>query len=221
MQAAVVVEQLQVSRRTLSALEAQVPEAALSAALGKPGARAGLAALGEKIRAVSFEIDCAASSRALAAQRGYCGVEGGSSSADVLRDSAEQGALTKQVAGAQGLITEAGYEEQRQSYTTMAGAARFAAAGENDIANQTDQLANDTRALGKTQAAGDFASSLIKGVAGVASLFTGGASDLLGGLFTGGDGFKAEAPGDSSNPLVINRYGQPGPASSHPLGGLY
>jgi hypothetical protein len=99
------------------------------------------------------------------------GLKTSGSALDVLRDSAEQGALTKQVAGAQGLITEAGYEEQRQSYTTMASSARYAAAGEQDIAGQTDQIANDTRHLGELQQAGDFTSSAIKGAAGIFALF--------------------------------------------------
>lgn len=98
------------------------------------------------------------------------GLKMSGSSLDVLRDSAEQGALTKQVAGSQGLITEAGYEEQRQSFETMSGAARYAAAGEMDIAGKTDQLANDTRRLGDLQAAGDWTSAAIKGATAIAGL---------------------------------------------------
>lgn len=106
------------------------------------------------------------------------------SALDLLRDSASQGALTKAVAGQQGLITEAGYEEQAQSYQTMSAAARATAAGEEDLAKETEAAA-------KTQATGDFISSAIKGVAAVASIglapFTGGASLAgLGGLFMGG-----------------------------------
>jgi len=56
------------------------------------------------------------------------------SALDVMRDSASQGALTKAVAGQQGLITEAGYKEQAQSYTTMANAARLAANAEDEAA---------------------------------------------------------------------------------------
>jgi hypothetical protein len=77
------------------------------------------------------------------------------SSLDMLRDSAAQGALTKAVAGQQGLITEAGYKEQAQSYTNLAGAARLAADAE------------DKAATGAT------ITGIIKGVAGIASLFTG------------------------------------------------
>ncbi len=37
------------------------------------------------------------------------------SALDILRDSASQGALTKATLGQQGLINEAGYQEQQQS----------------------------------------------------------------------------------------------------------
>lgn len=60
------------------------------------------------------------------------------SALDLLRDSASQGALTKAVAGQQGLITEAGYKEQSQSYTNMASAARMAADAEDKAAVGSD-----------------------------------------------------------------------------------
>jgi hypothetical protein len=41
------------------------------------------------------------------------------SALDLLRESASQGAMTKAVLGEQGLITEAGYQEQAQSYTVL------------------------------------------------------------------------------------------------------
>lgn len=50
---------------------------------------------------------------------------------DILRSSAAQGALAKAVIGQQGLITEAGYKEQAQSYALMASAADNAAKGES------------------------------------------------------------------------------------------
>jgi hypothetical protein len=75
------------------------------------------------------------------------------SALDLLRSSAQQGALTKAVAGQQGLITEAGYQEQAQSYTNLASAARLAADAEDRAAN------------------GSFFSSIIKGAAAVATLF--------------------------------------------------
>lgn len=92
------------------------------------------------------------------------------SSLDVLRDSAAQGALTKAVAGQQGLITEAGYTEQATSYTNMADAANMAANAEDNAAK------------------GSTISGIIKGVAGVASLFTGGATGAIGDLIPGAAG---------------------------------
>ena len=53
------------------------------------------------------------------------------SALDIMRSGAQQGALTKAVTGYQGLITEAGYAEQAQSYTNMAAAAGDAAKGSN------------------------------------------------------------------------------------------
>lgn len=92
------------------------------------------------------------------------------SSLDVLRDSAAQGALTKAVAGQQGLIAEAGYNEQAKSYTNMADAANIAA----DAADKA--------------ASGSTISGILKGVAGVASLFTGGASAAIGDIIPGAAG---------------------------------
>lgn len=45
------------------------------------------------------------------------------SALDILRDSARQGALQHAVIGEQGLITEAGYREQADSYRNLAAAA--------------------------------------------------------------------------------------------------
>jgi hypothetical protein len=79
-----------------------------------------------------------------------------------MRDSAAQGALTKAVAGEQGLITEAGYTEQAQSAMKMAEAA-------NDAGN----------AAGNASVFADISGG-IKLIAGIASIglapFTGGAS---------------------------------------------
>jgi hypothetical protein len=83
------------------------------------------------------------------------GFEASGSALDLMRDSASQGALTKAVGEQQGLITEAGYTEQAQSYNTMSQAARMAADAEDKAAE------------------GSTISGIIKGVAGVASLFTG------------------------------------------------
>ena len=56
------------------------------------------------------------------------------SAIDLLRESASQGALTKAVTAEQGLITEAGYKEQAQSYENMAPAAGIAAGAEKTAA---------------------------------------------------------------------------------------
>lgn len=63
------------------------------------------------------------------------------SSLDILRDSASQGALQKSVMSEQGLITEAGYQEQGDSYRTMANAAGIAAQAENAAATGDDWAA--------------------------------------------------------------------------------
>lgn len=63
------------------------------------------------------------------------------SALDILRESASQGALQRAVLGQQGLITEAGYEEQAKSYETMAKAGRWAAGKETEIAGRTDVIA--------------------------------------------------------------------------------
>jgi hypothetical protein len=76
------------------------------------------------------------------------------SALDLLRDSASQGALQKAVGAEQGLITEAGYTEQAESYTTMSKAAHMAADAENQAAFGADITAG------------------IKGVAAIASIFT-------------------------------------------------
>jgi hypothetical protein len=52
------------------------------------------------------------------------------SALDILRSSSSQAALQHAAISEQGLITEAGYAEQAQSYTMMAGAARQAASAE-------------------------------------------------------------------------------------------
>lgn len=74
------------------------------------------------------------------------------SSLDILRESASQGALAKSVLGTQGLITEAGYQEQADSYKTMASAAGIAAQAEGEAAT------------------GDDWAAAIKGVTAVASI---------------------------------------------------
>jgi hypothetical protein len=59
---------------------------------------------------------------------------------DILRESASQGSLQKSVLATQGLITEAGYKEQADSYRTMANVAGMAAQAEN-TASTGDEIA--------------------------------------------------------------------------------
>jgi hypothetical protein len=61
------------------------------------------------------------------AEIGASGFAATGSALDILRESASQASLTKSVIGQQGLIEEAGYEEQAQSYDLMAQASREAA----------------------------------------------------------------------------------------------
>ena len=53
---------------------------------------------------------------------------------DILRQSAQEGAQARAVIGEQGLISEAGYREQAQSYRNMAAAAQVAIDAENKAA---------------------------------------------------------------------------------------
>jgi hypothetical protein len=90
------------------------------------------------------------------------------SAVDILRDSASQGALKSAVINQQGFSTEAGYQEQAESYTNMANAADAAAKGES--------LAQ----------VGDFVSAGISAVAGIFSLGTDAAGATAGGSKGGG-----------------------------------
>lgn len=81
----------------------------------------------------------------------------GGSALDIMRQGAQQGALTKQVIGQQGLITEAGYDEQQKAYKNMAEAARYAAAQEDEMAS--------------TASRNGWITGGIKAAAGIASLF--------------------------------------------------
>lgn len=94
------------------------------------------------------------------------GFESSGSALDLLRDSAQQGALTKQVLGQQGLITEAGYKEQAESYDIMSAAAKSTAAQEQDLAKDTQTFS--------------YISAGFKAAAAVASIFTGGAAPSPG-----------------------------------------
>lgn len=79
------------------------------------------------------------------------------SALDLMRDSAAQGGLTKAVIGQQGLITEAGFNEQAQAYTNLAGYARYAANEERDMAD--------------TAETNGYITGGIKGAAAIATLF--------------------------------------------------
>lgn len=99
--------------------------------------------------------------------------------------------------GQQGLITEAGYNEQAASYKNMSEAATAAGNAENQASTFAEITAG------------------IKGIAAIADVFTGlPVSSVV-------SGFIPQAPSDSSNPLRINQYAAAEPASSNPLGGLY
>jgi hypothetical protein len=74
------------------------------------------------------------------------------SALDLLRESAAQGAITKQVTQVQGNIQEAGYKEQAQSYENMAAAAGVAASSANKAAT------------------GDFIAGGIQGAAAIAMI---------------------------------------------------
>jgi hypothetical protein len=122
------------------------------------------------------------------------------SALDILADSASQGALAKAVLGQQGLITEAGYTEQANSFATMAAAARTDAAGQDTIANETDQLAQQTIAAGQQSATGDFIGGAIKGIAAVASVF---AAPVTGGASLAGLAALASMGGGAATPTDI------------------
>jgi hypothetical protein len=74
------------------------------------------------------------------------------SALDILRDSASQGALQKAVTSEQGLITEAGYKEEQQSYENMANSAVAAGNAEGRAAT------------------GDFIAGGVQAIAGMAAL---------------------------------------------------
>lgn len=96
-----------------------------------------------------------------AAQAG-AGFAASGSGLDILADSARQGALAKQVIGQQGQITEAGYQEQANSYGIMSSTAKQAAGEEMEIANQQQNAGN-------IAGIGDIAGGLFKGAAAIAT----------------------------------------------------
>lgn len=82
------------------------------------------------------------------------------SALDIMREGAQQGALTQQLLGRQGLITEEGYNEQGDAYKRMAATARDTAAAEEGMASDAER--------------NGWITGGIKAAAGIASLFTGG-----------------------------------------------
>lgn len=96
-------------------------------------AAAGLADQNEKFAETSTNIKEMQADRELYTSLGRttaavagAGLETSGSALDILHQSASEGAMTRAVLGEQGLITEAGYQEQKQSYLNLASAAQVA-----------------------------------------------------------------------------------------------
>ena len=100
------------------------------------------------------------------------GLQTSGSALDLLASSAQQGVLQKAVLGNQGLITEAGYEEQATAYTNMQAAALQTGQAEQKAGSQAEEFSD--------------ISAGISAAAGVATLFTGGAAAPLAGLAQAG-----------------------------------
>ncbi len=66
------------------------------------------------------------------------GFQQSGSALDILRSNAQQGALQKQLIGQQGLIQEAGFNEQASAYTNLANFARYSAGVSNDQADNAE-----------------------------------------------------------------------------------
>jgi hypothetical protein len=133
---------------------------------------AALAGQNEQFTAISTRIKAAQAQRELSMSLGTttanvagAGLSESGSALDILRESASQGALTRAVIKSQGLITEAGYNEQQQSYLNMVGAANAAITGDT-VARQADLAAAGTANKAATF---DFVGA---GIAGAASLFS-------------------------------------------------
>jgi hypothetical protein len=111
---------------------------------------------------------------------GAGGLQESGSALDVLAMGASQGALQKEVIQQQGLISEESYQEQSDVYKKMVEA--------SDVAVQGSLLAHEEHLKAaqseKDAATGSYIGAAIKGVAGVASLFTGGGFGL-GSLIPG------------------------------------
>ena len=115
---------------------------------------------------------------------GGAGFAEGGSAFYLMKSSANQGALASGAIASQGAITEAGYNEQAQSFQTMAAVGMATAASEEDIANQTDTIAGQQQSIAQQQiqlgaetksaddqaATGDFVGAALKGAAALATL---------------------------------------------------
>jgi hypothetical protein len=102
---------------------------------------AGLADQNEKFTEQSTAIQQSQADRAIEKTIGgqqaavaASGFAAGGSALDLLRDSANQGALHKAVLAQQGLITEAGYNEQAASYRLLSSASDLAASAADKAA---------------------------------------------------------------------------------------
>lgn len=84
------------------------------------------------------------------------------SALDLLRDSAAQGSLTRQVLGFQGQITEAGYEEQAKALRSQADAAGVA----EQAAEEAQKGANLSAIIHGVSAVASIGSSFIPGGGG-------------------------------------------------------
>ena len=134
---------------------------------------AALAGQNEQFTAISTRIKAAQAQRELSMSLGTttanvagAGLSESGSALDILRESASQGALTRSVIKSQGLITEAGYNEQQQSYLNMVGAANAAISGDT-VAQQGYYSAASTA---NKAASLDFLGAGIAGAGAMASL---------------------------------------------------
>lgn len=113
---------------------------------------ADFAAMSTNIKQAQVDRELFTSLGATKAAVAGAGLAESGSAEDILAQSAREGALTRAVTGEQGLIQEAGYKEQAQSYQNMAQAAQVAIDAENRAATASEITAG------------------IKGIAAIATL---------------------------------------------------
>lgn len=75
----------------------------------------------------------------------------------LLRSNAQQGAIAQSALSQQGLMTEAGYQEESTAYTNMA--------------TEATEASNLTASAAKTAETGDIIGGVLKGAAAIATLF--------------------------------------------------